>query len=246
MAPSVFDSSYSFVEFKDRRPNARKIMILFGPPGAGKGTHAPTISERFGIPQLSTGDMLRAAVAAGTELGLKAAAVMESGGLVSDEIVVQLMSERVTETDCEAGFILDGFPRTVEQAKMLDDMLAKTNERVWKIMQFEVPDIVLEERICGRWVHKDSGRSYHIKYSRPKSLPLGAQPDETNMFDDLTNEKLVQRKDDTAEALKTRLGEYHAQTTPVLEHYKPSRITIKIDGNQEMEVIAAAVARAIA
>merc|ERR1711998_91885 len=125
--------------------------------------------------------MLRAAVAAGTELGKKASDVMKSGGLVSDELVVALITERTQAEDCLDGFILDGFPRTVEQAKMLDAMLAKAKEQVWKIVQFDVADAVLEERICGRWVHKTSGRSYHASFKKPKSLKDGETPTTANM-----------------------------------------------------------------
>ena len=139
---------------------ARKIMILFGPPGAGKGTHAPKIEAKLGTPQLSTGDMLRAAVAAGTPVGKQAKAAMDAGALVTDDIVCGIIADRIKEPDCASGFILDGFPRTVEQAKKLDEVLAKNGEAVAKVVELQVPDAVLEERICGRWVHKASGRSY--------------------------------------------------------------------------------------
>merc|ERR1719390_118358 len=128
----------------------RTVVIMFGPPGAGKGTHAPKIVETCKIPQLSTGDMLREAVSAGTEVGKQAKAVMESGGLVSDEIVVGIIKDRIQQADCGSGFILDGFPRTVEQAKALDAMLKDANECVSRILEFQVPDEVLTERICGR------------------------------------------------------------------------------------------------
>ena len=154
----------------------RAVVILFGPPGAGKGTHAPRIVDALKIPQLSTGDMLRAAVAAGTPAGIQAKEVMSSGGLVSDELVVQIVEERIKEADCGGGFILDGFPRTVPQAQMLDAIMEKTQEAVTAIVQLEVPDEVLEERICGRWIHKSSGRSYHVKFKPPKSLQEGEEP----------------------------------------------------------------------
>lgn len=134
----------------------RNIMILFGPPGAGKGTHGPKIEDMLGIPQLSTGDMLRAAVAAKSDVGLKAAAVMKAGGLVSDDIVIGIIRDRIREPDCKFGFILDGFPRTLVQAKELDKMLAEEGARVTKVIELQVPDEVLEERICGRWIHKKS------------------------------------------------------------------------------------------
>ena len=156
-------------------------MILFGPPGAGKGSQAPKIVETLGIPQLSTGDMLRAAVAAGTEVGMKAKAVMEIGGLVTDDLVFGVIRDRIKEVDCCKGFILDGFPRTVAQAKMLDDMLNDTGEAVKYVIALEVPDAVLTERICGRWIHSRVGLRYQflffsvfflfcLQFSTPKAL----------------------------------------------------------------------------
>merc|ERR1712216_954875 len=200
----------------------RIIMILFGPPGAGKGTHSPKIVQKMGTPSLSTGDMLREAVAAGTEVGLKAKAVMESGGLVSDDIVVGIIKDRITAPDCSLGFILDGFPRTVEQSKALDAMLAESTEKVSKIIEFRVPDDVLTERICGRWIHKGSGRSYHTKFAPPKSYDGVSAPTTENMKDDETGEALMQRADDNEYSLKKRLQQYHDQTIPILKHYEGS------------------------
>jgi adenylate kinase len=216
----------------------RQILILFGPPGAGKGTHAPKIVEQYKTPQLSTGDMLRDAVAAGTEVGLKAKAVMESGGLVSDEIVVGIIKDRIEQPDCHTGFILDGFPRTVAQAQALDAMLMEKKEKVAKIIEFNVPDEVLTERICGRWIHKASGRSYHVDFAPPKSYKPGAgAPSAENMLDDESGEPLMQRADDTAEALTKRLEQYHAQTVPILEHYATSCYVAKINANQDMGLV---------
>ena len=215
----------------------RTIMILFGPPGAGKGTQAPKIVETLGIPQLSTGDMLRAAVAAGTPVGIEAKAVMESGGLVSDALVVGVIAGRIVDADCAKGFILDGFPRTVEQATMLDAMLAKSGEGVTYVIALEVPDSVLTARICGRWVHKASGRSYHVENKRPKSLEAGATPSAETMLDDETGEALMQRADDTEEALGKRLAGYHAQTVPILEHYGPAGVVTKVDANISMDAV---------
>jgi len=215
----------------------RKILILFGPPGAGKGTQAPRIVEKCNTPSLSTGDLLREAVAAGTEVGLQAKAVMESGGLVSDEIVFKIIKDRIAKEDCARGFILDGFPRTVAQAEALDKMLGEMGERVGRVVELNVPDQVLEERICGRWLHKASGRSYHIKFAPPKSLPAGATPSESNMKDDETGEPLSQRADDTAEALKTRLKGYHEQTEPILEHYEAKANVCRVNANQDMELV---------
>ena len=214
----------------------RKIMILFGPPGAGKGTHAPKIEAKLGTPQLSTGDMLRAARAAGTPVGKQAQAAMDAGALVSDDIVCAIIADRIKEPDCASGFILDGFPRTVEQAKKLDEVLAKNGEAVAKVVELRVPDAVLEERICGRWVHKASGRSYHAKFNPPKSLPKGKKAKPKRMLDDLTKEPLMQRKDDTVEKLVNRLKAYHAQTVPVLQHYGAGK-AVGVDANRGLDAV---------
>ncbi|CAK9018500.1 unnamed protein product [Durusdinium trenchii] len=213
----------------------RKIMMLFGAPGCGKGTQGPKIVETLGIPQLSTGDMLREAVAAGTEVGLKAKEVMASGGLVSDEIVIGIIADRIKQPDCVTGFILDGFPRTLEQAKALDALLAKSGEAVSLILEFGVDPAILEERICGRWMHKASGRSYHVKFSPPKSMQLAdGKPVPDSMKDDETGEALYQRADDTAEALVASLEGYHTQTVPILDHYQDKGIVKKIDAGKEI------------
>eukprot|EP00931_Biecheleriopsis_adriatica_P071001 TRINITY_DN4484_c0_g1_i1.p1 TRINITY_DN4484_c0_g1~~TRINITY_DN4484_c0_g1_i1.p1 ORF type:complete len:308 (-),score=57.96 TRINITY_DN4484_c0_g1_i1:15-896(-) len=209
----------------------RSIVMLFGPPGAGKGTVAPKVVEALGVPQLSTGDMLRESVAAGTEVGLQAKAVMEKGGLVSDDLVVNIIKQRILENDCKRGFILDGFPRTVAQARMLDTVLAESGSRVTCVVALEVPDAALTERICGRWIHKASGRSYHATRSPPKSLKPGCKPTAENMLDDSTGEPLMQRADDTEEALKSRLASYHAETVPILRHYEPSGCVHRVDAN---------------
>jgi len=214
---------------------SRTIIVLFGPPGSGKGTHAPKIVARVGIPQLSTGDMLRAAVAAGTPVGLEAKGVMESGGLVSDDLVVNIIKDRTKEPDCARGFILDGFPRTVVQAQKLDAELAKAGEKVSLVVELNVPDEVLTERICGRWIHKASGRSYHVKFNKPSSLKEGLEPGAETMLDDITQEPLMQRADDTEEALKKRLEGYHGDTVPILAHYQPGGIVKKANGNQNSD-----------
>merc|ERR1711935_610047 len=214
----------------------RNIMILFGPPGAGKGTHGPKIEDMLGIPQLSTGDMLRAAVSAGTEIGKKAEAIMKAGGLVSDEIVIGIIRDRIQEEDCKFGFILDGFPRTLAQAKALDKMLSVEGACVTKVVELEVPDSVLEERITGRWIHKKSGRSYHVKYAPPKSMKVdeSGNPIPESMTDDATGEPLMQRKDDTSDALIKRLKSYHGETVPILDHYRPNGVVRAVNANQGM------------
>lgn len=226
----------------------RNILILFGPPGAGKGTHGPKIEDLLSMPQLSTGDMLRAAVSAQTEVGKKAQAIMKAGGLVSDDIVVGIIRDRIKEEDCRFGFILDGFPRTIVQAKALDQMLSEEGACVTKVIELSVPDGVLEERICGRWIHKKSGRSYHVKYAPPKSMKLGAdgKPVAESMLDDETNEPLMQRPDDTATALVKRLAGYHNETVPILEHYKPNGIVESVNANQGMTGVWSEVLAALA
>jgi len=223
----------------------RLIVIIFGPPGAGKGTVSPVIEERADIPQLSTGDMLRAAVAAGTDAGKKAKAVMESGGLVSDDIVFGIIAERITKPDCKNGFLLDGFPRTCEQAKRLDAMLAQKGEAVQKIICLNIDDSILEDRICGRWIHKSSGRSYHVTNCPPKSLQPGMTPTSSNMKDDLTGEPLMQRPDDTKDALPKRLAAYHKETVPILDHYKSKNIVKMVDADQEMNRVKCDVLMAL-
>lgn len=225
----------------------RNIMILFGPPGSGKGTHGPKIEGMLGIPQLSTGDMLRAAVAAQTELGKEAEAVMKAGGLVSDEIVVGIIRHRIQDTDCRLGFILDGFPRTLGQAQALDKMLAEEGACVTKVIELHVPDEVLEERICGRWIHKESGRSYHVKYAPPKSMKVGedGSPMGESMKDDETGEPLVQRPDDTAGALVKRLKGYHDETVPILKHYNPTGVVKTVNANQDVDGVWSEVLESI-
>lgn len=183
--------------------------------------------------------MLRAAVANKTEIGKKADAVMKSGGLVSDEIVIGIIRDRIQEDDCKFGFILDGFPRTLKQARALDAMLAKEGAFVTKVIELQVPDSVLEERICGRWIHKESGRSYHVKFAPPKSMQLNknGKPIPDSMKDDETGQPLMQRKDDTADALVKRLQSYHKETVPILDHYKPHGVVRTVNAHQNMDVV---------
>lgn len=215
----------------------RNILILFGPPGAGKGTHGPKIVDLLNVPQLSTGDMLREAVASKSKVGQQAEAVMTAGGLVSDEIVIGIIRDRIQDRDCRYGFILDGFPRTLKQAVALDQMLAQEGASVTKVVEMNVPDHVLEERICGRWIHKTSGRSYHVKFAPPKSMKLdkSGKPVPETMKDNETGEALMQRKDDTPVALGKRLKGYHNETVPILEHYRPTGVVRQVNANQGME-----------
>jgi adenylate kinase len=206
----------------------RQIIILFGPPGSGKGTHAPRIVDQWKVPQLSTGDMLREAVAAGNQTIKE---IMAKGALVSDDIVIGLIKDRIRKMDAGWGFILDGFPRTVAQARALDKMLAESGEHVTRVIELAVPDSVLEERICGRWIHPGSGRSYHTKFNPPKSMTGPDGP----MLDDATGEPLTQRPDDNPVALKNRLHTYHDQTVPILDHYGSRNIVHRVKADQSIE-----------
>ena len=180
-------------------------LILLGPPGAGKGTQAAFIKEAFGIPQISTGDMLRAAVKAGTPLGLAAKKVMDSGQLVSDEIIIGLVLERLKAPDCAKGYLFDGFPRTIPQA----EAMRAAGVPIDYVLEIDVPDAVTVERLSGRRTHVASGRTYHVKYNPPR-VPGK---------DDVTGEDLVQRDDDLEETVKKRLAVYHQQTEPLVAYY---------------------------
>ncbi|GAB4468676.1 MAG: adenylate kinase [Burkholderiaceae bacterium] len=180
-------------------------VILLGPPGAGKGTQATFITQRYRIPQISTGDMLRAAVKAGTPLGLAAKKVMDAGQLVSDDIIVGLVKERLKEPDCAAGYLFDGFPRTIPQA----DALRAAGIKVDVVLEIDVPDADIVERMSGRRVHLASGRTYHVKFNPPKVAGR----------DDVTGEPLIQRDDDREEVVRKRLDVYHAQTRALVDYY---------------------------
>jgi adenylate kinase len=180
-------------------------LILLGAPGAGKGTQATFICQKYGIPQISTGDMLRAAVKAGTPLGLAAKKVMDSGALVGDDIIIGLVKERIAQPDCAKGFLFDGFPRTIPQA----DAMKAAGVKLDYVLEIDVPFEAIIERMSGRRSHTGSGRTYHVKFNPPKSAGL----------DDITGEPLIQRDDDKEETVKKRLEVYAAQTRPLVEYY---------------------------
>jgi adenylate kinase len=180
-------------------------LILLGAPGAGKGTQATFICKQYGIPQISTGDMLRAAVKAGTPIGLQAKAVMDSGALVSDEIIIGLVKERIQQADCAKGFLFDGFPRTIAQADAMKDAGVKLDY----VLEIDVPFDAIIERMSGRRSHPASGRTYHVKFNPPK----------VEGKDDVTGEPLIQREDDKAETVQKRLDVYSAQTRPLVDYY---------------------------
>ena len=207
-------------------------IILLGPPGAGKGTQAQLICKRYNIPQISTGDMLRAAIREGTELGLKAKAVMESGGLVSDELIIGLVKERIAQADCANGFILDGFPRTIPQAEALEGEGIHINN----VIEIAVPDEEIVNRLSGRRQHPASGRVYHIVYNPPK----------VEGKDDETGEDLVQRPDDQEETIRKRLVAYHNDTAKLVGFYQGRAAASaqaakynKLDGLRAIDVVQA-------
>lgn len=212
-------------------------IILLGAPGAGKGTQAQFLMAKFGIPQISTGDMLRAAIKAGTELGKQAKAVMDAGQLVSDELIIGLVKERVAQDDCAQGFLLDGFPRTIPQA----DAMKANAITVDNVIEFDVPDEVIVERMAGRRVHSGSGRVYHLVYNPPK----------VEGKDDETGEALSVRPDDEESTVRKRLGIYHEQTKPLVEYYQSSAAAgecqyIEIDGTQAVDEVSKLLAAKLA
>lgn len=198
-------------------------MILIGPPGAGKGTQAPKLKEKYCACHLATGDMLRSQVTKKTDLGVAAKKIMDAGGLVSDEIMVNMIkSEIANNSECKNGFILDGFPRTIPQAEKLDEMLNERKTPLESAIELKIDDELLVARITGRLVHPGSGRSYHKLFNPPK----------VDMKDDVTGESLIQRSDDNADALKKRLVTYHKQTEPIVDYYKKTGIWSGVDASQ--------------
>lgn len=207
-------------------------LILLGPPGAGKGTQAQRLVERFGIVQLSTGDMLRAAVKAGTALGTQAKAIMEAGELVPDDLMVALIAERIDEPDCGTGFILDGFPRTVAQAEALDRMLAERGLALDRVVAMEVDEEALIQRIVGRFSCADCGAGYHDQFNRPAVEGVCDQCGGTNF---------TRRADDNRETMIARLAAYHEQTAPIIPHYEAVGRFARVDGSGGIEAISAAI-----
>lgn len=214
-------------------------LILLGAPGAGKGTQAQFLTEKYGIPQISTGDMLRAAVKAGSPLGLKVKEVMASGGLVSDETIIELIEERIKEDDCKKGFLFDGFPRTIPQA----EALKKRQIFIDAVVEINVPDEEIVSRLSGRRVHEASGRIYHVEHNPPTVAGK----------DDVTGDTLIQREDDKEETVRKRLGVYHSQTAPLVEYYSSwakqggehAPRYVKVDGVGEMADIRAQIVKGL-
>lgn len=202
-------------------------MILVGPPGAGKGTQAGALVNRFGISHISTGDMLRAAVSQGTALGKQADGYMKAGGLVPDDLVIAMVIERIQQPDCADGFMLDGFPRTRPQAEALDTELEKAGLALDVVLQIEVPDALIVERITGRRLDPDTGEIYHVEFRPP---PADVAP------------RVIQRKDDTERACRARLEKYHSETAPIVPFYEAKGLLKRVDGNAAPEEVSRRIA----
>ncbi len=211
-------------------------LILLGPPGAGKGTQAAWIRDHYRIPQLSTGEMLRDAVAKGTEVGRQARSIMEAGGLVSDEIINRIVADRIDEPDCAGGFILDGVPRTIPQAETLDRMLAERGQKLDAVVEIRVNNEALVERIAGRFSCAKCGAGYHDMF-KPTPAP--------GVCDECGSTEFVRRKDDNAETVKARLVAYEVQTAPLLPFYEAQGLVKLVDGMAPIEVVQAAINRAL-
>jgi adenylate kinase len=211
-------------------------LILLGPPGAGKGTQAKMLTDRFGIPQISTGDILRSAVKEGTPMGVKAKSFMDAGGLVPDEVVVGIVRERLQMGDCAGGFILDGFPRTVAQADALKATLQQLGKNLDAVISLEVDVEALVERLTGRRTCKTCGRGYHVKFDPPKVAGIC----------DTCGGALIQRDDDQEETIRKRLEVYHQQTAPLVAYYRTDSLLTSVDGMREIDTVQQQILSALA
>jgi adenylate kinase len=208
------------------------IVILLGPPGSGKGTQAKRLEERRGLIQLATGDMLRAVVASGSPLGQKVKSIMDSGALCPDDILIDMIAERIGKPDCRNGFILDGFPRTVPQAEALDRMLAQRNLRLDAVIEIKVDEAALVERLAGRFTCRTCGASYHDRFHLPK---------DEGVCDICGGKTFDRRADDRPEAVKTRFEAYHRQTAPILPYYRDRNLLRQVDGMADIDTVTAEI-----
>ena len=209
-------------------------IVLLGPPGSGKGTQAKRLEERRHLPQLATGDMLRAATVSGSELGARVKAIMDRGELVPDEVMIEMIRLRSAEPDCAAGFILDGFPRTVPQAEALDRMLAERGRALDRVIEIEVDETALVERLSGRFSCKSCGASYHDRYHRPR---------EDGVCEGCGGREFLRRPDDRPEAIRTRFAVYRRQTAPILPYYEAKGLLRRVDGNRDIDAVTASIER---
>jgi adenylate kinase len=212
-------------------------IILLGPPGAGKGTQAKRLEDRYGLVQLSTGDMLRALVASGAPLGLQAKEIMESGQLMPDELMIQMIAERIDQPDCAKGFILDGFPRTVPQAEALDRMLGGKGMRLDHVIEMRVDDAALVERITGRYTCAKCGKGYHDRFEKPKV---------EGVCDACGSTEFTRRADDNEETVRSRLAAYHKQTAPILPYYREQGVLKTVDGMADIDDVTRDIERCLA
>lgn len=211
-------------------------LILLGPPGAGKGTQARRLEEKFGTVQLSTGDMLRAVAASGSPLGLQAKKVMEAGQLMPDDIIVRMIAERIAQPDCARGFILDGFPRTIGQAEALDKMLGSKGLKLDHVVEMQVDDEILIDRISGRYTCEKCGEGYHDRHKQPKKAGI---------CDRCGGTAFVRRKDDNAETVRARLVAYHDQTAPLLPYYRGRGVLRSVDGMADIDSVTSALEKIV-
>ncbi|MCF6173883.1 MAG: adenylate kinase [Campylobacteraceae bacterium] len=202
-------------------------LMVFGAPGAGKGTQAKFLVEKYNIPQISTGDMLRTAIADKTAMGMEAKKYMDEGGLVPDSTIIGIIKDRLQKDDCKKGFILDGFPRTLKQAIALEELMKQSGKKLDKVLSFDVPDELIIQRIAGRRVCPKCGATYHVKFNPPKEEDIC----------DACGTELIIRKDDNPDTVKNRLSNYHKQTAPLIDFYKDKGVFISIDGSQELSKV---------